>query len=329
MVDDLHANTAGPAGYHRFSRNPQNEADTEEGCLRTYGRIETGFWQNPRVRAMSERGRLLLAYTMSCPHGNAIGCFSLPVGYVMADQGWNETTTRKHIRELVEARFVDWDEATSLLRIRGWWGHNKIENPNVAKAAIKAMTALPQQHPFLAAIAGSLAPHRKDLHDNVWKLFVEGFPELFEKPIAEPFVEPFRNPEPEPKPKPIQEGSDASASAAEAAPATPLDLKREVWRTAKAFLATHNLDADKAGKLCGKWLKALGPPDGETALLGILASAEANCQGDVVEYVEAAVLRRKSGNGRGSETIAGRSKPDPFGAAVAGARAAIAGSGSG
>src|SRR3546814_20106321 len=70
-----------------------------------------------------------------------------------------------------------------------------------------------------------------------------------------------------------------------------MDLKRELWKRAKALLGKHGITEKQAGSLIGKWLKSLGPPDSETRLLHILASAEAHCQGDIVAYVTAAIGR--------------------------------------
>lgn len=88
-----------------------------------------------------------------------------------------------------------------------------------------------------------------------------------------------------------QEDSVANATDAPASENSILDLKRELWKRAKAFLGQHGISEQKAGALVGKWLKACGPPDAETRLLHILASAETHCQGDIVEYVTAAIQR--------------------------------------
>jgi uncharacterized protein YdaU (DUF1376 family) len=80
---------------------------------------------------------------------------------------------------------------------------------------------------------------------------------------------------------------------------TPLDLKLELWRRGLAFLASRGLDEKHARPLIGKWCKALGPPDAEMRLIGLLADAEVNCLGDVIPWMEAAIRRRKA-NGNGA-----------------------------
>jgi hypothetical protein len=112
--------------------------------VRTFGRIETAFWQNAKVRALSsDETRLLLLYLFTCQHGNSVGCFVLPDGYIIADLNWSHETLSKRLEELYQNGFVTRCEATNLIRIRGWFDHNRIENPNVAKAAVKTIEALP------------------------------------------------------------------------------------------------------------------------------------------------------------------------------------------
>ena len=56
--------------------------------MRVFGRLESSFWDNPKVRELTDHEKLLLIYLFSCKHGNAIGCFVLPIEYIAADLGW-------------------------------------------------------------------------------------------------------------------------------------------------------------------------------------------------------------------------------------------------
>lgn len=89
-----------------------------------------------------------------------------------------------------------------------------------------------------------------------------------------------------------EEDSVASATdAAASPPGTLIDLSKQLWDRAIGLLAKHHVPERKARSLIGRWLKTCGPPDAETRLLHILASAEAHCRGDIVEYVTAAIQR--------------------------------------
>lgn len=157
---------------------------------RSFGKIETGFWQNQKIRALSERSRFLLAYLFACPHGNSIGCFKLPLGYAQEDLAWPADVLRQHLGEVVRHRLADYDEATSIVRIVGWFGHNTIENENVAKAAIKAVNLLP---------SGRLRNDTIEALKALGNDFINKFANLIET-RSERVTELVPTPEPEPEP---------------------------------------------------------------------------------------------------------------------------------
>ena len=149
-----------------------------------YGKIETGFWHNPKVRQLSEQGRFMLLYLLSCPHSNAAGCFVLPDGYIAADLGWSLETVSQTLSELFEKGLIERDAASNLTRIIGWWGHNAIENANVAKHVAKEISSLPNCEVRQRLIDDLLA--RTDLHETV------------RQTLSERLGKPFRNQEPNP-----------------------------------------------------------------------------------------------------------------------------------
>lgn len=173
--------------------------------MRQYGKLETGYWRNPKIRPLSERSRFLMAYLLSCPHGNSVGCFVLPIEYICADMQWDAETVSKLVSELVSKGLIERDEASCLTRIKGWWGHNSIENLNVAKAALKAMRQLPRGGVFSNAV--------KALNE---------FNNKFVNVLRNEFDDVFRNiepePEPEPEPNPAQPLAAAVVSAANPEP---------------------------------------------------------------------------------------------------------------
>ena len=168
--------------------------------MRTYGRIETSFWQNPKVRALSsDESRHLLLYLYTCPHGNSLGCFVLPDGYIMADLNWPFETLAQRFLELVAKGFIERDEASFLVRIVGWFGHNKIENRNVAQGAMKIISALPRGDILDHLLADLFAIDNKFLTPLLNES--GNRPECVAKRSESP------EPEPEPKPEPEQAGA--------------------------------------------------------------------------------------------------------------------------
>lgn len=180
--------------------------------MRTFGRVETAIWQSRKFRSCSERARLLYLYVVACPHGNAVGCFLLPRGYMEADMGWASETLSPTLSELLSKGLVERCPHSELTRIVGWWGHNKIENPNVATAAIKSINALP----FNSQVFHNFVSDLKQYHERYPKLFTEGVWKVFENGLPNRLPDPLPNPietkEPEPEKEP--EPSEANASGA-------------------------------------------------------------------------------------------------------------------
>src|SRR5262249_6811035 len=110
---------------------------------RTYGKIEIAFWTNPKIRKLDIQARELLLHLFSCPHGNLAGCFVLPLEYVTADLRLDEAKASVYLKHLADEGYIERDEVTGATRIRGWWGHNGIENENVGRAVVRTLLSLP------------------------------------------------------------------------------------------------------------------------------------------------------------------------------------------
>jgi hypothetical protein len=111
--------------------------------MREYGKIKTGFWHNKKARVLTDDAKLLLIYLISCPHGNSIGCFVLPMGYITEDMDWSQQKASDRLKELAANGFIERDEETRVVRLTTWWEHNSIENGNVAKGVVSIAENLP------------------------------------------------------------------------------------------------------------------------------------------------------------------------------------------
>lgn len=281
--------------------------------MRAFGRIESGFWQNPKVKALTERGRLLLAYLLSCPHGNSIGCYVLPVGYVMADMGWDETTANMHIKELADHRRIERDPATGLTLIRGWWGHNRIENKNVAIAAAKQIGMLPQTSPVMASFFKTLTANKKEFGTTVWPELKRSIPDDFEtvtqtvtetvtqtvtQTVSEPLPELFANGYPNPietkeiEPEPIK-NSDTNVSGAEAVapPDLPTPAAPDLWGEPLAYLVRKSKKPESQCRgILGKWRKT----SSDAAIMDAITLAQIERAVEPISFVTK-VLGQKTG----------------------------------
>lgn len=127
--------------------------------MRDYGKVYSTFWSSEDMRALSEDGRMLALYLMSCPHGNMLGCFRLPDGYVVEDMQWESGRVSKGFGELFEKGFSYRCERTFWVFIRKHLEWNIIENPNVGIAAGKLFDSLSAPEHVKALLVNALREH--------------------------------------------------------------------------------------------------------------------------------------------------------------------------
>lgn len=240
---------------------------------RGHGKISTGFYQDPNVRALSEDARWLLQYLCTSPHSTAAGCYVLPIAYAAEDLQWPVERVSRGFVELSKKPFVRRDPATNMVCLPGWWDENPAESKNVGIHIVKLLKALPDCPVKVCAINRMLecSEHHPDA--------IEKFKTAFAKGIETP-LEPLRTPEPEPEPElPPSEGAVAP-------------LKDRIFGPCLAWLANRSgMPAKKLRSVVGKWCSQAG--DGAT--LEAMTEAERNCPvGDPVAYIEATLNRKKN-----------------------------------
>jgi hypothetical protein len=92
---------------------------------------------------MSDDGKLLSLYLMTCTHNTIAGVFRLPDGYVTEDTGWAAERVSKGFAELFRKGFAVRCEDTKWVWVRRHLEWNKPENPNQRKAAAKVAHSVP------------------------------------------------------------------------------------------------------------------------------------------------------------------------------------------
>lgn len=149
--------------------------------MREYGKVHTVIWQDDDFRGMSEDGRTLFVYLLTCPHGNMLGCFRLADAYAAEDLKWESERVRKGFDELFANRFTYRCDTSFWVFIRKYLMWNQFENPNVATAAGKMFEKLNCPDVVKALLAGALRE----------------FAPKFKKSVLDDFegqIEPFDNP---------------------------------------------------------------------------------------------------------------------------------------
>lgn len=133
---------------------------------RDYGRICTKFWSSPDIRGLSDRARLLASYLLTSPHSNSIGAYLLPDAYVADDMGWSSEAVSKAFAELFEKGFAERFKDGRHICIVHFLAFNPIENPNVGKAAVKAIEQMPDD-PAMRHVFKGLEQYAKQFPDGI------------------------------------------------------------------------------------------------------------------------------------------------------------------
>ncbi len=113
--------------------------------MRDYGKVHTTFWSSETTRSMSEDGRALGLYLLTCTHGTLAGIFRLPDGYVCEDMQWTPERVCKGFEELLAKGFATRCATTKWVWVIKHLEWNPPENPNQKKSAMKLAHQIPDE----------------------------------------------------------------------------------------------------------------------------------------------------------------------------------------
>lgn len=113
--------------------------------MRDYGRVFSAIWASEDFRALTEDGRALVLYLLTCQHGTLAGVFRLPDGYVAEDLQWSSERVAEGFRNVASKGFATRCEATKWVWISKYLEWNPLENPNQRKAAAKLAEKVPAE----------------------------------------------------------------------------------------------------------------------------------------------------------------------------------------
>lgn len=133
-----------------------------------YTRVESRFWQDEKMRAVSDDARYLMLYLLTSPHRNILGFYFLPSPYACFDLGWDEKRFNKGLQELISKCLIKYDARAHVVLINNYLKHNPLENPNQVKSAIEKLDEIPE------------TPLLRDFQELVSKFY---------KPFYKPLVE--------------------------------------------------------------------------------------------------------------------------------------------
>lgn len=111
--------------------------------IKVFTKVEAQIWSDTKYMSLSDDGKLLFLYTLSCTHRNMIGIYFLPVPYGAFDLNWDNERFVKGLQELSKEGFINYNSETNIIFIKNFLKHNPLENPNQVKGAMKALDSIP------------------------------------------------------------------------------------------------------------------------------------------------------------------------------------------
>lgn len=139
-----------------------------------YFRVSPSLW---RARSWTDDMRLLACYLLTSPHRTLEGLFILPKGYICGDLQWSAERLAEPFAGLVADGFLAYDETAEVCLLVKALKYQRPENPNMDKAAIRRIVAVPESR-----LDGLFLASAQQYAKRFAARLAERLPERFGKP---------------------------------------------------------------------------------------------------------------------------------------------------
>lgn len=112
--------------------------------MKDFGKVSGQFWISDDIQSLSDKAKLLALYLLTTGHGNLIGIFRMPKGYIAADLNWEEPSVERAIAELTASGFLLASDQCQYICIPQFMEHNPVDNITQIDARLKLLVKLPQ-----------------------------------------------------------------------------------------------------------------------------------------------------------------------------------------
>lgn len=147
--------------------------------MRDFGKVFSRIWESADFRALSEDGRTLVLYLLTCQHGTIAGVFRVPDGYASEDLQWSSQRVSKGFDELDKKGFAMRCNETKWVWVRKFLEWNPLENPNQVKSAVKVSAGVPDScgwKPAFLRVCGPLLGIEAPPEKNPSETLLKGLP---------------------------------------------------------------------------------------------------------------------------------------------------------
>lgn len=114
--------------------------------MRDFCKVSPTVWRSQKFKKLDKCDQLLYLYFLTCPHGNSIGCYYLPMAYVCIDLGMDDEALKKGIERVSETGLIEFDYAEQIILIHNWLTFNEPMNPKHGQKIISDISKIPSGH---------------------------------------------------------------------------------------------------------------------------------------------------------------------------------------
>ncbi|WP_257263947.1 hypothetical protein [Endozoicomonas sp. ONNA2] len=130
--------------------------------MRGFGKVSARFWVDSEMETFSDNGKLLALYLLTTHHGNLLGIFRMPMGYIATDLKWDMDKKIQTFDELETKHFAKRSSNGDLIVINNYTKHNRTENNRQLDARLRLVLTLPEN-------LDDLLPEAANVIDQLFK----------------------------------------------------------------------------------------------------------------------------------------------------------------
>ena len=216
-----------------------------------YTKVESRFWQDEKMRDVSDEARYLMLYLLTSPHRNVLGFYFLPEPYACFDLGWTTEQFRERLEELLKKGLIKYDETAHVVLIKNFLKHNPLENQNQVKSAIKRLDEIPKTYLFkdFYEVVKKVGNEKKQ-YSALLEQLKKQLPERLDKQLDEPLDKQFSKQEEE---KELLQKENSSCSSTITTGADVIVFDNEFSELAKLYQQVIG----QPNGLTADWIKTL------------------------------------------------------------------------
>jgi len=158
-----------------------------------YRKIASAFWNDAKVRTLTDDGKLGFLFILTHPGMTAVGAMRGTLDGLAAELGWSSARFRKAILPAAELGMLELNEGAAFVGLPNFLRYNLPESPNVARSWVRTIVEqIPEcdeKHALITrcrAALGESGPFRQAFDQAFAEAFGEALPQALPKGMANP-----------------------------------------------------------------------------------------------------------------------------------------------